>query len=75
MERRRLLSVKEAAEFLGVHASTLYRMLKRGEIESFKIGADLRFDPAALERWIASRPMAKTDSAHGRKLPKPGGAT
>jgi len=33
-----MLTVKEAAQILGIHYHTLYRAVKRGEIQSTKIG-------------------------------------
>ena len=48
-----ILTIKELCDFLRVHPSTIYRMVKRGEIPSFRIGADWRFRREAIERWMA----------------------
>jgi excisionase family DNA binding protein len=56
---QKAFSIKEVAQYLGVHPSTLYRMLKRGEISGFKIGADWRFNLEAIEKWRLERPPAQ----------------
>jgi excisionase family DNA binding protein len=45
----RLISLKEAASYLSIHPSTLYRMLKRGEIQAIKVGSE----------WIDAHPPGK----------------
>ena len=41
MRNDNLLTPKEAAEYLGVHLNTIYRMLKTGEISGFRLGPRL----------------------------------
>jgi len=41
---RRWLSVRQAAEFLGLHPKTVYDLASRGKIPSAKIGGALRID-------------------------------
>ncbi len=47
----RLVTVKELSNYLRVHPSTIYRLLKRGEIPGFKLGSDWRFSLEAIDRW------------------------
>lgn len=48
-----VLSLHELAEYLDVHPSTLYRMLKQGKgPASFKVGSDHRFRREAVDAWI-----------------------
>jgi excisionase family DNA binding protein len=47
--------VKELADYLSVHPSTIYRMLARKELPSFKIGSDWRFHREAIDDWIRSK--------------------
>ena len=49
---RRLLNVREAAEFLGLDVDTMYRKSRLREIPCVKVGRTLRFDVKALERFI-----------------------
>jgi excisionase family DNA binding protein len=53
-----VLKLEEAAEFLKVHPSTAYRLIKKHHIPAFKIGSDWRFNQESLERWIKEREAA-----------------
>lgn len=56
-----ILTVEEVAEFLKVHASTIYKLLKRREIPAFRVGADWRFHAVQIEEWVKSRTRAPED--------------
>ena len=45
------LNAREAADFLGAHVETIRRFARRGEIPSYKIGKDWRFNKGALRQW------------------------
>ena len=47
----KIMTVKELADYLKVHASTVYRQLKLGQLPAFKIGSDWRFNVEAIDRW------------------------
>ena len=47
-----VLTIGEVAEMLRVHPTTVYRLLKRGDIPGFKIGGNWRVSVNALDRWI-----------------------
>jgi excisionase family DNA binding protein len=47
----RLVTVKELSNYLRVHPSTIYRLLKRGDLPGFKLGSDWRFNLEAIDRW------------------------
>ena len=46
------IKVKELANLLGVSPMTIYRQAKSGGIPSFRVGANLRFDPKMIARWL-----------------------
>jgi len=46
-----LLTVKEAADMLRCSESTIYRLLERGKMPAFRVGADWRLDRGALLSW------------------------
>jgi excisionase family DNA binding protein len=48
-----VMTTTELAEYLQIHPSTLYRMLRKGQIPGFKIGSDYRFNRNEIEQWIA----------------------
>lgn len=49
---KRLLTVKEAAAYLGRSESALYHLKARGEIPYIGHGRHLRFDVEQLNSWI-----------------------
>jgi excisionase family DNA binding protein len=52
-----VLTLEDVAEFLHVHPSTIYRMLKKREIPAFKVGSDWRFNLESIERWMREREL------------------
>jgi len=48
-----LLTLENVAEYLHVHRSTIYRMIRRNQLPAFKFGAEWRFNPESIERWRA----------------------
>jgi excisionase family DNA binding protein len=47
----KVITIGELAEYLRVHRSTLYRLLKRQQLPAFKIGSDWRFNVEAIDEW------------------------
>jgi excisionase family DNA binding protein len=57
---KRMMTVYDVADLLGLHRVTVYEKVSRGEIPHVRIGRAIRFDREVLERWIAeqSTPVA-----------------
>ncbi len=53
----RVMTVKDLSDYLRVHPSTVYKMLRRGELPGFRIGSDWRFNAEAIDRWCSERNM------------------
>ena len=51
-----VLTVTEVAEILRVHSTTIYRLVKRGELPGFKIGGNWRINRASLDLWLTAGP-------------------
>jgi excisionase family DNA binding protein len=49
------MTVKELAKYLKVHPSTIYRLLKTGQLPAFRIGSDWRFNVEEINRWLRER--------------------
>ena len=47
----KVITVAELSEYLRVHRSTLYRLLKKGRLPGFKIGSDWRFNLETIDKW------------------------
>ena len=52
MQDQVLLRVELAAERLGIGRSTLYQMIRRGEIESITIGSARRIPVEAINDYV-----------------------
>jgi len=50
-ERARILTLENVADYLRVHPSTIYRLLKKGQLPAFKVGRDWRFNLESIDRW------------------------
>jgi excisionase family DNA binding protein len=51
--RPRLVSVKEAADMLGVHVNTIRKLEMLGQLPSVRAGRILRIKIDGIDRWIA----------------------
>lgn len=51
LNNAKVLTVSELSNYLRVHRSTIYRLLKKGQIPGFKIGSDWRFNVEAIDEW------------------------
>ena len=58
---RRVMTVKELSEYLRVHPSTIYKLLRRGELPAFRIGSDWRFNAEVIDSWCLERYMKAPD--------------
>lgn len=55
-----VMTVREVAAYLRVHPTTIYRLLKQGQIPGFRIDTDWRFHIKAIEEWqsrMETRPI------------------
>ena len=50
-----VLTVNELSDYLKVHPSTIYRLLKTRQLPAFRIGSDWRFNIEEIERWLVER--------------------
>jgi excisionase family DNA binding protein len=46
-----ILTLGNVAEYLRVHPSTIYRLLKKKQLPAFKLGRDWRFSRESIDRW------------------------
>jgi excisionase family DNA binding protein len=50
-----VLTVSDLCDYLKVHPSTIYRLLKTGQLPAFRIGSDWRFNVEHIDRWLANQ--------------------
>jgi len=78
MAQNKSLSTQEVADILHVSKSTIYDLIRRGEIHSYKIGRKVRFTQDDVDAYIArsrhehsTRPVKNIDT-HSTLLTPPG---
>lgn len=68
-----IMSIKEVAEYLGIHEITVYKLVNEGKLPGFKVGGQWRFQKDTLDKWIADEMHTKeVELAHstGKKIKK-----
>ena len=77
MSQNKSLSTQEVAEILHVSKSTIYDLIKKGEIHSYKIGRKVRFTQDDVDAYIArsrhehsTRPVKNIDTHSTLLSPK-----
>ncbi|MBI4436148.1 MAG: helix-turn-helix domain-containing protein [Candidatus Omnitrophica bacterium] len=49
-----MMGIKDAADYLEVHQSTIYRLVGNGQIPAFKLGGQWRFKRDILDEWLTA---------------------
>ncbi len=60
-ELRRLITAKEASQYLSLSTDTVYRMASLKKLPYLKIGDRVLFDVKALDQWIERRMIREKD--------------
>ena len=50
-----ILTAGEVADLLRVHPSTIYKLLRQGELPAFRIGSNWRFLRASIDEWLMTQ--------------------
>ncbi len=50
--QKRLLSIKEASEYLGIKVNTLYSWVSQKKIDYVKMGSLTKFDIRVIDKYI-----------------------
>jgi len=58
---RRLLNVREAAQYLDLEVDTVYKKSRLREVPSVKVGRALKFDVQALNQYIEQHTIEPID--------------
>jgi len=48
------MTVHDVASYLKCHSATVYRLLRKGEIQGFRVNSALRFRRADIDAFIAA---------------------
>jgi excisionase family DNA binding protein len=60
-----ILTVQELSEYLRVHPTTIYRLLRTKQIPGFRVGSDWRFNTEMIDRWSSEQAAASTRRVKG----------
>lgn len=52
---KRVYTVKEISEILGISRSAAYELVKKDEFKSVRIGATIRISKSSFDAWLDSR--------------------
>ena len=53
-----ILTIKEICDLLQIHPATVYKLIRKGKIPSFRIGSDWRFRRDRIMRWMAEESIS-----------------
>lgn len=67
LKTKNVWTVEDVAEYLDVHAMTVYRYAKSGKIPAFKIGSDWRFNKDSIDSWIKDKETYHVNHTRGRR--------
>jgi excisionase family DNA binding protein len=51
-ESREVMNIRQASEYLGISADTLYKYVSEEKIPAFKLGNRWRFKKTRLDQWM-----------------------
>ena len=75
-ELREVMDIRQAADYLGISADTLYKYASDGFIPAFKLGNRWRFRRSRLDEWMdrqsgmGERPAMKAERPVAKVKPK-----
>jgi excisionase family DNA binding protein len=72
---REVLDIRQAADYLGISADTLYRYASDGTVPAFRLGNRWRFKRSLLDAWMVkmSSPKAASNVTVMPREKKPAG--
>lgn len=47
-----IMTLREVAQYLGLHVMTVYKLTRGGQVPAIKIGGQWRFKRDVLEEWL-----------------------
>jgi excisionase family DNA binding protein len=54
-DAREVMNIRQASEYLGVSADTLYKYVNEQRIPAFKLGNRWRFKKSKLDQWMEEK--------------------
>ncbi|HEX4210084.1 MAG TPA: helix-turn-helix domain-containing protein [Candidatus Binataceae bacterium] len=63
----KVLTVRELSEYLRVHPTTVYRLLRAKQLPGFRVGSEWRFSVDMIDRWRSEEETASVSTRRRRK--------
>jgi excisionase family DNA binding protein len=71
-EVREVMDIRQASDYLGISADTLYKYASEGSIPAFKLGNRWRFKKSRIDEWMdqqSTASMADPDVKRAQRKP------
>ena len=53
--KEQIMTLREVAKYLGLHAMTVYKLTREGRVPAAKIGGQWRFKRDVLDQWLEAQ--------------------
>ena len=53
--KEQIMTLREVARYLGLHAMTVYKLTREGRVPAAKIGGQWRFKRDVLDEWLETQ--------------------
>lgn len=63
----KVLTVRELSEYLRVHPTTVYRLLRARQLPGFRVGSEWRFSIDMIDRWRSEEEQSSVEIKARRK--------
>jgi excisionase family DNA binding protein len=54
-EKDQIMTLREVAQYLGLHVMTVYKLTREGRVPAAKIGGQWRFKRDVLDGWLEAQ--------------------
>lgn len=54
-QNTQIMTLREVAKYLGLHAMTVYKLTREGRVPAAKIGGQWRFKRDVLDEWLEAQ--------------------
>ena len=61
-----ILTVGEVSQYLRIHPTTIYRLVRTNRIPGFRVGSDWRFNTDAIDRWMSKQQSSVNVPSHNK---------
>ncbi|MFD1851402.1 helix-turn-helix domain-containing protein [Oceanobacillus bengalensis] len=58
---RYTMTVKEVADYIGLHTDTIYDLVRENKIPHFRIGRKILFTKETIDNWVLEQVRTKSE--------------